>query len=211
MLCVVKLHMSDALKTPVQSASPGPSCHVSAGEPMDLSTLLSTASWSQCRRGVCSLIPKHTVRQKCSQPAEDGPSSPSELHRTWWKSPPSAAQDTTNFQPKKGRKKRSIQPTEMKVSALLFRDPAPVSLSKVERGSGGALNRSNGDSLPPTRARARPRRHNIRFSMLFKTYQQFLSLTPNQAEGTRSTSYGRLFPTPPGLPLLSCPATGPKP
>lgn len=64
--------------------------------------------------------------------------------------------------------------------------------------------------LPPTHpyTEACRRRDNISFRVLLKTYQQFLSLTPNQAGGTRSTSYGLLFP--PGLPLLSCPAAGPK-
>lgn len=54
-----------------------------------------------------------------------------------------------------------------------------------------------------------PRRdNNISFRVLLKTYQHFLSLTPNQAEGTRSTSYALL--SPPGLSRLSCPAAGPK-
>ncbi|MEQ2211646.1 hypothetical protein XENOCAPTIV_010475 [Xenoophorus captivus] len=49
---------------------------------------------------------------------------------------------------------------------------------------------------PSTRTDACLRRdNNLSSSERFeKTYQQFSSLTPNQAEGTRSTSYDRFFP-----------------
>lgn len=123
------------------------------------------------------------------------------------------AATTPHFQTKKPP--RSVDGSEKSDNFFfLFMEVPPVSFSKLVEGKKKKkhFKRFYIAPLPLTHhpyTEACRRRDNISFRVLLKTYQQFLSLTPNQAEGTRSTSYGLLF-SPRACPCCLAPPRGHK-
>lgn len=98
---------------------------------------------------------------------------------------------------------------------VLFKDVVSLTLRKLEGESSAPhspslrifyISAPSSSELAPKRVRAVIT--TLVSPWLWKTYQHFLSLTPNQAEGTRSTSYGRLFVHPPAYSCCPAPLQG---